>query len=129
MSKEYTNELLLDFGQDGKELIPVITQDYNTKEVLILAFANEEAFRETLKSGYATYFSRTRQRFWKKGLTSGDLLKIKEMRINCEQNALLYMVTPVGKGACHARRENGLPHTTCYYRRIIPGNKLEFIEK
>jgi phosphoribosyl-AMP cyclohydrolase len=129
MSKEYTNELLLDFGQDGKELIPVITQDYNTKEVLILAFANEEAFRETLKSGYATYFSRTRQRVWKKGLTSGDLLKIKEMRINCEQNALLYMVTPVGKGACHARRENGLPHTTCYYRRIIPGNKLEFIEK
>ena len=129
MSKEYTNELLLDFGQDGKELIPVITQDYNTKEVLILAFANEEAFRETLKSGYATYFSRTRKQIWKKGLTSGDLLKIKEMRINCEQNALLYMVTPVGKGACHARRENGLPHTTCYYRRIIPGNKLEFIEK
>ncbi len=129
MSKEYTNELLLDFGADGKELIPVITQDYNTKEVLILAFANDEAFRETLKSGYATYYSRTRQQVWKKGFTSGDLLKIKEMRINCEQNALLYMVTPVGKGACHARRENGLPHTTCYYRRIIPGNKLEFIEK
>ena len=129
MSKEYTNELLLDFGSDGKGLIPVITQDYNTKEVLILAFANDEAFRETLKSGYATYFSRTRQQIWKKGLTSGDLLKIEEMRINCEQNSLLYMVTPVGKGACHARRENGLPYTTCYYRRIIHGNKLEFIEK
>jgi phosphoribosyl-AMP cyclohydrolase len=129
MSKEYTDELLLDFGPDGKELIPVITQDYNTKEVLILAFANNEAFRETLKSGYATYFSRTRQQIWKKGLTSGDLLKIEEMRINCEQNSLLYMVTPVGKGACHARRENGLPHTSCYYRRIISGNKLEFIEE
>jgi len=129
MSKEYTDELLLDFGPDGKELIPVITQDYNTKEVLILAFANNEAFRETLKSGYATYFSRSRQQIWKKGVTSGDLLKIKEMRINCEQNSLLYMVTPVGKGACHARRENGHPHTTCYYRRIIAGNKLEFIEK
>jgi phosphoribosyl-AMP cyclohydrolase len=129
MSKEYTDELLLDFGPDGKELIPVITQDYNTKEVLILAFANNEAFRETLESGYATYFSRTRQQIWKKGLTSGDLLKIEEMRINCEQNSLLYMVTPVGKGACHARRENGLPHTSCYYRRIISGNKLEFIEE
>ena len=68
MSKEYTNELLLDFGQDGKELIPVITQDYNTKEVLILAFASKEAFEETLKSGYATYFSRTRKQLWKKGL-------------------------------------------------------------
>ena len=61
MIKECTNELLLDFGKDGKELIPVITQDYNTKDVLILAFANKEAFEETLKSGYATYFSRTRQ--------------------------------------------------------------------
>ncbi|UCH14510.1 MAG: hypothetical protein JSV22_00740 [Bacteroidales bacterium] len=128
MSKEYTNELLLDFGQNGKELIPVITQDYNTKEVLILAYANREAFEETLKSGYATYFSRTRQQLWKKGLTSGDLLEIKEIRINCEQNSLLFMVAPAGKGACHAKRENGLPHTTCYYRRILAGNKLEYIE-
>ena len=129
MIKECTNELLLDFGKDGKELIPVITQDYNTKDVLILAFANKEAFEETLKSGYATYFSRTRQQLWKKGLTSGDLLEIKEIRVNCEQNSLLYMVTPVGEGACHAKRENGLSYTSCYYRRIIAGNKLEFIEK
>ena len=129
MSKEYAKELLLDFGPDGKKLIPVITQDYNTKEVLILAFANNEAFKETLNSGYATYFSRSRQEIWKKGLTSGDLLKINEIRINCEQNSLLYMVTQVGKGACHAKRENGLSHTSCFYRRILSGNKLEFIEK
>ena len=129
MSKEYTNELMPDFGPDGKGLIPVVTQDYKTKEVLILAFADNEAFRETLNSGHATYFSRTRKKIWKKGLTSGDLMKIEEIRINCEQNSLLYMVTPVGKGACHARRENGHPHTTCFYRRITPGGKLEFIEK
>jgi phosphoribosyl-AMP cyclohydrolase len=127
MSREYTNELSLDFGLDG--LIPVVTQDYNTKEVLILAFANKEAFRQTVESGYATYFSRTRQQMWQKGLTSGDLLKINEIRVNCEQNSVLFLVTPAGKGACHVRRENGLPHTTCFYRRIIPGNKLEFIEK
>ncbi len=127
MSREYTNELLLDFGPDG--LIPVVTQDYNTKEVLILAFANKEAFRQTLESGYATYFSRTRRQLWQKGLTSGDLLKIDEIRVNCEQNSVLYLVTPVGKGACHVSRENGLPHTTCYYRRITSGNELEFIEK
>jgi len=129
MSKEYTNELLLDFGKDGQGLIPVITQDYHTREVLILAFTNKGAFEESQWSGYATYFSRSRQEIWKKGDTSGDFLEIKEIRINCDQNSLLYLVVPVGKGACHAKRENGLPHTTCYYRRLISGNKLEFIEK
>ena len=129
MSKEYTDELLLDFGSDGKSLIPVITQDYHTREVLILAYTNNEAFEKCRKSGYATYYSRSRQKIWKKGETSGDFLKIKEIRINCEQNSLLYMVVPVGKGACHVKKGNGLPHTTCYYRRLISGNKLEFIEK
>ncbi len=129
MAKEYTNELLLSFGDDGKELIPVVTQDYTTKEVLILAFANKEAFEETLRSGFATYFSRSRNELWKKGLTSGDLLKIEEVRINCEQNSLLYLVTPMGKGACHAKKADGLPHTSCYYRKIINNDKLEFIEE
>ena len=128
MSKEYTNDLLVDFGNDGNMLIPVVTQDFRSKEVLILSFANKEAFEETVRSGYATYYSRTRNELWKKGMTSGDMLKIEEIRINCEQNSLLYMVTPIGKGACHAKRENGLPHTSCYYRRI-KGNNLEVIEK
>ena len=129
MAKEYTSELLLNFGEDGKALIPVVTQDFNTREVLILAFANREAFEETISSGYATYFSRSRNEIWKKGLTSGDLLKIVEIRINCEQNSLLYMVTPLGKGACHAKKKDGLPHTSCYYRKISGFNRLEFIEE
>jgi phosphoribosyl-AMP cyclohydrolase len=128
MSKEYISELQLDFGKDGNTLIPVVTQDYKTKDVLILAFANREAFEETVKSGYATYFSRTRNELWKKGLTSGDMLKIEEIRINCEQNSLLYLVTPMGKGACHAKKENGMPYSSCYYRKLS-GNKLETIEK
>ena len=128
MRKEYTAELELDFDSDSTGLVPVVTQDSDTKEVLILAFANKEAFEETRKSGYATYYSRSRQELWKKGMTSGDTLKIDEIRINCEQNSLVYMVTPQGKGACHAKRENGLPHTSCYYRRILPDNTLEFIE-
>jgi phosphoribosyl-AMP cyclohydrolase len=123
MSKEYTEELLLDFGPDGNSLIPVVTQDFKTKEVLILAFANEEAFNETVKSGYATYYSRSRNELWKKGMTSGDMLRIEEIRINCEQNSLLYLVTPMGKGACHAKKENGNPHSSCYYRKI-DGKKL-----
>ena len=128
MAKEYTDRLLLDFGKEGEKLIPVVTQDYITKEVLILAFANKAAFDETVSSGYATYWSRSRSELWKKGLTSGDLLKIIEIRINCEQNSLLYLVTPEGKGACHAKREDGSAHTSCYYRKI-EGNKLVFLEK
>jgi phosphoribosyl-AMP cyclohydrolase len=129
MKKEYTQELLLDFGPDGQTLIPVVTQDYNTKEVLILAFANKEAFEETLNSKYATYYSRSRKELWKKGLTSGDLLRVIEIRINCEQNSLLYLVVPEGKGACHAKKENGMPYSSCYYRKILPDNKLEVVEK
>ena len=126
MSKEYTKELLLNFGEDGETLIPVVTQDFNTKEVLILAFANKQAFEETVRSGYATYWSRSRKELWKKGMTSGDMLKIEEIRINCEQNSLLYMVTPQGKGACHAKKEDGNPHSSCYYRKI-EGDELEFL--
>ena len=125
MLKEYTEELLLDFGPGGKELIPVVTQDYVTKEVLILSFVNREAFEETRRSGYATYWSRSRNELWKKGLTSGDLLRIEEIRINCEQNSLLYLVTPEGKGACHAKNEEGKPFSSCYYRKITNRNKLE----
>ena len=128
MDKEYTDKLLLSFGDDGNTLVPVVTQDYMTREVLILAFANKAAFDETVQSGYATYWSRSRNELWKKGLTSGDLLRIKEIRINCEQNSLLYLVVPEGKGACHAKKEDGNPHTSCYYRRI-EGNELKFIEK
>ncbi len=128
MSKEYTEDLLLTFGDDGETLVPVVTQDYHTKEVLILAFANKLAFEETLKSGYATYWSRSRKELWKKGMTSGDMLKIEEIRINCEQNSLLYLVTPQGKGACHAKKQDGNPHTSCYYRKI-DGQQLIFVEK
>jgi len=129
MSKEYTTELLIDFGDDGQKLLPVVTQDYTTKEVLILAFANKEAFDETRRSGYATYWSRSRNELWKKGLTSGDMLKIEEIRINCEQNSLLYLVTPQGKGACHAKKADGMPYSSCYYRKINEDNSLEIIEK
>ncbi|HTT70675.1 MAG TPA: phosphoribosyl-AMP cyclohydrolase [Anaeromyxobacteraceae bacterium] len=127
MSKEHTRELLLDFGPDGQKLVPVVTQDARTKDVLILAFANREALAETRRSGYATYFSRSRNELWKKGLTSGDLLKVEEIRINCEQNSLVYLVTPQGRGACHAKRADGTPYPTCYYRRLRPDDTLEEI--
>ena len=129
MAKEYTDELLLDFGNDGNQLIPVVTQHLRTKEVLILAYVNKEAFEETIRSGYATFYSRSRKEVWKKGLTSGDFLKIEEIRLNCEQNSLLYLVIPEGKGVCHAKNNNGLPYSTCYYRRLLQNGKLEIVEK
>jgi phosphoribosyl-AMP cyclohydrolase len=127
MAKEYSKKLQLDFGEDGNKLIPVITQDANTKEVLILSFANKAAFDETRKSGYATYWSRSRNEIWKKGLTSGDLLRVVDIRINCEQNSLLYLVIPEGKGACHAKKENGTPYQTCYYRRVNSDDSLDIL--
>jgi len=128
MSLEYTKELQIDFGVDGSSLIPVVTQDSSTMDVLILSFTNKEAFEETRKSGLATYYSRSRKELWKKGMTSGDTLKIDEIRINCEQNSLLYLVTPQGKGACHAKKEDGNPHISCYYRRILPDDTLKNID-
>jgi phosphoribosyl-AMP cyclohydrolase len=128
MAKEHTTDLLLDFGPDGRNLLPVVTQDARTKDVLILAFVNREAFDETRRSGFATYWSRSRNELWKKGLTSGDMLKVEEIRINCEQNSLVYLVTPQGKGACHAKQPDGLPYKSCYYRRIRPDGTLELVE-
>jgi phosphoribosyl-AMP cyclohydrolase len=129
MDKEYTDELKLDFGPDGNQLIPVVTQDAVTHKVLIVSFTNKEAFEQTIQSGYATYFSRSRNEVWKKGLTSGNFLQIHEIRINCEQNSLLYLVTPVGRGVCHARNSKGNSYSTCYYRRLTGENKLEFIDE
>jgi len=128
MAKEYTTELILDFGADGKQIIPVIAQDKRTKEILILAFASKEALEETISSGFATFYSRSRKELWKKGLTSGDRLQVEEIRVNCKQNSLIYLVTPLGEGACHALKPTGHPYTSCFYRRIVQGNKLEFIE-
>ncbi len=127
LSKEHTLELMIDFGKDENDIIPVITQHIETKEVLILSYVNKKAYDETVKSGYATYYSRSRKELWKKGATSGDYLKVHEIRINCMQNSLLFLVSTEGKGVCHAKKSDGLPYPTCYYRRI-EGNTLHVIE-
>jgi phosphoribosyl-AMP cyclohydrolase len=127
MGHETSTELQLDFGPDGQTLVPVVTQDLASGEVLILAFANHEAFAATRASGYATFWSRSRRELWRKGATSGDLLRVEEIRINCEQNSLLYLVTPLGRGACHAKRPDGSPYRSCYYRRINPDDTLTVV--
>ena len=128
---ENGTEVLLDFEKLRKvaecqdPVVPVIVQDAASKEVLILAYANEQALRHTLESGLATFWSTSRNELWIKGKTSGDELAIVEVRVNCEQNSLLYLVRMVGRGSCHVKDANGATRFGCYYRRIRDG-KLGF---
>ena len=130
---ENGNEIALDFDKLRKiterpeAVMPVIVQDASTKEVLLLAYANEQALRCTLESGLATFWSTSRNELWVKGKTSGDELKILEVRVNCDQNSLLYVVKMVAKGSCHVKDSSGKTRFGCYYRRI-KGKKLEFID-
>ena len=125
-------EICLDFeklqriAQTESFVIPVVVQDVLTKEVLLIAYANEQALRHTLKTRNATFWSTSRNELWEKGLTSGDYLELVEVRVNCEQNSLLYLVKRIGKGACHTKEENGETRFGCYYRRVLD-DRLIFI--
>lgn len=130
---EEGNELLIDFeklgkvAQCGEALVPVAVQDADTKKVLFVAYANETALTYALEHGVAAFWSTSRNELWVKGATSGDTLQLVEVRVNCEQNSLLYLVRPLGQGACHTKDANGKSRCSCYYRRI-EGGKLEFVE-
>jgi phosphoribosyl-ATP pyrophosphohydrolase/phosphoribosyl-AMP cyclohydrolase len=99
----------LKFNQDG--LIPVITQNYYTGKILMQAYVNKEAIEETLKSGYATYFSRSRNALWKKGETSGNYQKIMDIKVDCDEDSIIYLVVEEGP-ACHTGEES------CFYRNL-----------
>lgn len=117
-------ELILDFtklqaiGRGDAAVIPVAVQDAESKEVLIIAYVNREALTYTLSHGVAAFWSTSRNELWVKGATSGDMLELVEARVNCEQNSLLYLVRPLGAGACHTKDAEGVARAGCYYRRI-----------
>lgn len=90
----------MDLKFDERGLIPVIAQDAETKEVLMLAYANEEAVRRTLETGMAHYYSRSRKKLWMKGEESGNVQEVVEVRVDCDGDALLYIVRQKGV-ACH----------------------------
>lgn len=102
---------------DEHDLVPAVVQHANTLEVLMVGFMNQQAFRETLATHKVHFFSRSRERLWRKGETSGNELHVEEMRVNCEQNSLLVIATPVGP-TCHTG------HDSCYYRRIEYDERL-----
>ncbi|KYC54246.1 MAG: Phosphoribosyl-AMP cyclohydrolase [Candidatus Methanofastidiosum methylothiophilum] len=103
---------------DEKGLIPAIVQDVNTKEVLMMAYMNEDSLKKTLETGRTCFWSRSRQKFWFKGESSGNIQKVKEVRYDCDADSLLILVEQIG-AACH----EGYP--TCYFRTIDGAVKSE----
>ena len=99
-----------------EDVLPVVVQDSETREVLIVAYVNRQALDETVRTGVATFWSTSRNELWVKGATSGNALGIDEIRVNCEQNSLVFLVTPRGEGACHTKDGDGQYRTGCYYR-------------
>ncbi len=97
------------FNRDG--LVPVIAQDFETKEVLMLAYADEEALKKTLETGRAHYYSRSRKKLWMKGEESGNIQEIVEIKVDCDGDAVLYIVRQHGN-ACHTG------NYTCFFRRL-----------
>ena len=112
----------------GEDLIPAVAQNHDTGEVLIVGYANELALQTALSENMATFWSTSRNELWIKGKTSGDYLEIVEVRVNCEQNSVLYRVRPKGQGACHTKDKDGVARSGCYYRIIEAENKLRFRE-
>jgi len=118
---------LRQIGEAGLEVIPVVLQHADTGQVLYVAYANERALRATLERREAVLWSTSRNELWHKGATSGDVLELVEVAVNCEQNSLLYRVRPRGQGACHTVGPDGRSRMSCYYRRLRDGDRLEFV--
>jgi phosphoribosyl-AMP cyclohydrolase len=112
-------------GARGQRVVPVVLQHAETGAVLFVGYANAEALRETLKRREAVLWSTSRDELWHKGATSGDVLDVVEVRVNCEQNSLLYRVVPRTGGACHTKGADGRARASCYYRRVVSEDALE----
>jgi phosphoribosyl-AMP cyclohydrolase len=96
-------------------LVPVIAQESGTGKVLMFAFMNREALKQTLETGQAVYWSRSRNRLWHKGEESGHVQKIREIRLDCDEDVLLLIVEQVGGIACHTGRHN------CFFQKLVNG--------
>jgi phosphoribosyl-AMP cyclohydrolase len=100
-------------------LVTAVIQDHQTNRVLMVGFMNAEAFRKTVESGCVTFFSRSRNKLWLKGETSGHRLVVKEISTDCDRDALLIRVEALGPGVCHEG------YQSCFFRRLDGGNWVE----
>ena len=120
---EEGKELRLDFAKLNKvikqcpDVIPVAVQDARTKEVILIAYTNKEAFEKSVQTGIATFWSTSRNELWVKGLTSGNFFELKEVFVNCEQNSLVYLVKPKNEAICHTHNSKWQARD-CFYRRL-----------
>jgi phosphoribosyl-AMP cyclohydrolase len=119
---EEGTKLRLNFGRfqsrGGTGVMPVAVQDIVTGELLLIGHASQAALEQSLKTKTATFWSMSRNELWIKGATSGNTLELVEVRVNCEQNSLLYRVRLRKGGACHTKDSQGKFRLGCYYRRI-----------
>jgi len=125
MSKELEegSQLQLDFSKLAKvsancpDVLPVAVQDVDTGEVILVAYANEVALQRAIETRTAVFWSTSRNELWEKGKTSGETFELLEIRVNCEQNSLLFVVRPKRGKICHTKNQAGDPRN-CYYRRL-----------
>ena len=108
----------IDFSKSGDGLVPAIVQEYRTGNVLMLAYVNREAWEKTLQTGKAHYWSRSRNKLWLKGETSGNVQIIKDILIDCDQDTVIYKVDQQGGAACHKG------YHSCFYRKIKDGDAV-----
>lgn len=111
MSSTQQTSINIDFAKAGG-IVPAIIQDHRSGEVLMLGFMNAQSLAETQRSGEVVFFSRSRNKLWKKGESSGHVLKVREVLIDCDADALLIRVDPVGPGVCHEG------YRSCFFRRL-----------
>ncbi len=118
---EETNELMLDWNKicdmpKENHVIPVAVQNYNTKEIILVAYINEKALKESIRLKKAVFWSTSRNKLWFKGAESGNTFTLKHIFVNCEQNSLVFQVTPDKGNICHTSY-NGVANN-CYYREL-----------
>lgn len=102
---------ILDFEKQGG-LVPAIAQDWETGEILMLAYMNEESFEETARTGRACYYSRSRDKLWRKGEESGNVQVVKEIRTDCDNDTVVLKVEQIGGAACH------MGYRSCFFKKI-----------
>ena len=110
----------IDFQKSGG-LVPAIIQDERTGDVLMLGFMNSESLAETRRSGEVVFFSRSRNKLWKKGESSGHVLRVRELRVDCDGDALLVRVEAVGPGVCHEG------YRSCFFRKLESDGSAKII--
>jgi len=131
---EEGTDLQLDFNKlenavaGSPGIIPVAVQHADTLEVILVAYANEQALQKAIETKTAVFWSTSRNELWEKGKTSGEMFDLVDVRVNCEQNSLVYMVRPRRGAICHTKNAQGEPRN-CYYRRLnFETGKLENLD-